>query len=192
MNRRVVALGAVAALALSGLGAGTYAWFVDVEVSAGQVITAATLDLELNTSASTPDIDVETGAPGDSGSVTFELANTGSLPGELSIAFVPDSENENGCEEPERLDEGGSCGADADLDANLDVTVSDGPGGHSSSGKLTELIAAGDLDFGVLGTGPAGSTAVTVDWTIPSSVDNRIQGDSVAFHLEATLDQIVP
>lgn len=68
---------ATAALGLSLIGGGTYAYFNDV-VETSNSFTAGTLNLEINKDPATI-IDVQNIKPGDWMNRTFKLSNTGSL-----------------------------------------------------------------------------------------------------------------
>lgn len=190
MNRKIIGGAAAVIAALALVGTGTYAYFVDTEVSADQSLEAGTLDLVPGNFMSSPAIAVEDVAPGDSDSVSFNLSNAGSIDGDLSLEVVSDQDSENTCTEPEGDDEP-DCGLDGvgELDDNLDIVISRGVT-PVWSGTLAALAA--DLDgqaFGLLADGT--SATLTVAWSIDESVDNRIQSDEAEFHIVATLDQAV-
>jgi spore coat-associated protein N len=85
---------ASAALGLSLIGGGTYAYFNDVETS-NNTFAAGTLDLAVNPSTI---IDVDNLKPGDAMYRTFKLENNGSLgisSVDLKTAYTVDSDNVN-------------------------------------------------------------------------------------------------
>lgn len=166
------------------VGAGTFAYFNDTESSTGNSFTAGTLDLAVGgeNPNSTPDFTLADLKPGDSGSITYTLNNVGSIDGYLDIAGVEVVNDGGVATEPE----GNTTG---DLGANITITASFAgstspfytgslDGFANALYNLNEPLAAG------------GSTTLTIDWNLPGSVGNEIQGDSVTVGMTFQLDQI--
>ena len=112
----------VAALLVMGLvGGGTWAFFTDTESSTNNSLAAGTLDLNIDggDSASTT-FSVSNKAPGDSGSGSSTLANSGSLDGELDIAFSAIT-NTPGAGGGEYEGGSGELGANAEIAVYIDV-----------------------------------------------------------------------
>jgi predicted ribosomally synthesized peptide with SipW-like signal peptide len=200
-TKRKIVIGVATLAAVSLVGAGSYAYFVDSEVSANQSIAAGTLDLTIDNQ--TPDLAVANAAPGDSGQVSWALANGGTLPGNLSLQVVITEDLDNGCNEPEDAVDGpnaADCGANGgELDDALLVTITDdhsftpvwGPGTlrqlHDQTAGATP---AARRPYFMLGA--ADTRQLIVSYSIPTSVENVIQSDSVKFHIDLKLDQQVP
>ena len=120
----------VAALMVMGLiGGGTWAYFSDPETSSGNILTAGTLDLTLD--GNDDDIKVIEALvsdvkPGDNNSEYIELANAGSLEGELDILFsaITNTESTGTTEyESDAIGSGGELGADATMAVWIDVNA---------------------------------------------------------------------
>ena len=79
---------------------GTGAWFTDQEQIAGNSFTAGSLNLELSDPGSVP-FSVSNLVPGQSGTKTITLTNSGSIPGTLDISLANIVQPENGITEPE-------------------------------------------------------------------------------------------
>lgn len=197
-------------LVVGMVGAGALAYFSDVETSSGNSFTAGTLDLVVTTSGVCSDVGKvtvnENGdgindnvvfanlAPGDSGSITWTLTNTGSLPGKILINQTLTNDSDGINTEPELL-------VDADLtvgelDNNM-VLVSTGtldgvPFEWSPwTGWMSDITSHPIVD-NIDGTRvlPAGKVLVlTYSWSIPTTVENIIQGDTFTANFTFTLAQ---
>jgi len=200
------------------VGGGTWAYFSDVETSSGNTLTGGILDLNINGGDADVAI-LTTGitnvAPGDSGKEYITLSNAGTLAGELDISVTAYTENDNGTEEPENdqstdtttgdlgavatmilwidSDEDGSFGAgdieltstaavayDESSNPTLDQEVLDNFASSSWNDAYAQLDEAG-------GTDP--SVRFYFEWTVPTSTDNRIMGDSADFDIQIELEQ---
>lgn len=201
-------------MALVGVlvGGGIYAYFSDTETSTGNVFTAGTLDLTVDSEnpwASTK-ITVANMKPGDSGAVDCTLTNAGNLAGTLTADITGLSDDQGSCTEPECVDEGGtysggSCTGNiaVNLSAKVDmvVWVDDGAGLGTAnngvkdgteqelfSGTLAAANTAGP--WSVTGGLSAGSTTyIGISYSIATTVTNEIQDDSSTFTIEFNLGQ---
>lgn len=85
--KKILGLTIAAVMVMAVAGVGTWAYFSDTETSTGNILTAGTLDLNVD-GGDTPVItlSVPTTFPGDSGSGSTTLLNDGSIAGELDIS----------------------------------------------------------------------------------------------------------
>ncbi len=97
--KKILGLTVAALLVMALVGGGTWAYFSDVETSSANILSAGTLDLNINgdnvnvnmlTLSDLKPGDTDAGSPG-----TVELRNVGSITGDLTIATGASSENES-------------------------------------------------------------------------------------------------
>jgi spore coat-associated protein N len=191
-------------LVIIGLvSAGTYAYFSDTESSTNNVLTAGTLDLNIdggNVAVTT--FTASAVAPGDSGSGSSTLANVGTMAGELDIttSAVTNTPGAGGTEY-----EGGSgeLGANAQIAMYIDVdqsgTWNAGDIGLQSNGAMYSFPTALNYDAinnyasetwnAVETMGISASDNIVVNWQVPAGAGNDIQGDSVRFDITFILEQ---
>jgi predicted ribosomally synthesized peptide with SipW-like signal peptide len=215
--RKILGLTVAALLVLGLVGGGTWAYFSDVETSTGNILTAGTLDLNIdggNADVKVIKTSVSNVAPGDSGSEYVLLANVGSLIGVMDVEVSAIANEDNGEEDPEddqATDTGlGDLGSQATivlwLDANEngvfdsgDIELND-DGAHAwASGTNETLTMAAIDDYDLVSWADAiildesGGTndevRLYVDWEVPDATDNRIMGDSASFDITFTLNQ---
>ena len=182
MKRILFALTALV-LVIGTVGAGTFAYFSDTETSSGNTFAAGTLDLKVGNENpnESPDFTIGDVKPGDSGTITYTLTNLGTIAGyiDLSGISVSDSEGTN----PES--ETGSLGDPGELSQNINVNVKVGTQ-TVYEGLLKNIASSYDVDA-ALGAGD--ETTLTIEWSVPTSVGNEIQGDTVTVVLTIELDQ---
>lgn len=179
----------VVGVVLSGLAAGTWAYFDDTETSSGNYIAAGTLDLEVN-GVGTFDVSIgEDGiGPGDSDSWDITVQNAGTVDGTLTLKFTnydytegtPSTVHPSGSH-----DLGDVTYITLYLDGNpFDISGLDDNGdGHVSLSELKDQV----INLGALTAGS--SETLTVSWEIDSNADNGIQGDTIQFDIEFALTQ---
>ena len=194
MSRKLLLSSIAIAATATLLGVGAYAKFSDSETSAIHSVTAGTLDLKIlngeQPDSSYPEYaaySVLNAAPGDANAQPtkqIHFRNVGSLPGALYVKVVMDTNNENGIVEPEASVD--NTDAVGELGQNMLVSI-DGIGAMQQQ-RLTDLNAAGPVQWGTLAPGAEGW--VSVAWAIPSTVGNEIMSDSATFHLEFSLEQL--
>jgi spore coat-associated protein N len=107
MKRILVSFMAIA-LVSALIGGGIYAYFSDIETSAGNVFTAGTLDLNLDGgNTNVVKFTVDDVKPGANGGGTWTVANVGNMDGYLDLESIGVSEAIGTTTDPELADEGG-------------------------------------------------------------------------------------
>jgi len=166
------------------VGAGTYAYFSDTESSVDNTLTAGTLDLNIEGGdVAITTFDVSNVAPGDNGTASSTLLNSGSLAGELDIATsgidnVPGVGGEYG---------GGSgeLGANAEIAIYLDIDQT----GTRTAGDVGLQSNGTTYDPMVAAMAASAQDDIIVLWDVPTDTGNDVQGDSVSFNITFTLEQ---
>ncbi len=206
-------------LALVALGLGgvmvynlTSALFTDVETTTDSTFTAGTLNLNVdeNDGEEFDNIVVSNiGVDGTvSGTKTWTINNTGSVPGNLTMEVFNVVNDENGCNEPEALDDltcddpgpdqgelGGVIATVVKLDddaigPNVESTIINTDLATANAGQyLTQWVG----NAGVVTIPAGGSATVTMDWSNnPATYGNEIQSDSLEFDIRFDLEQVTP
>ncbi|GAH38720.1 unnamed protein product [marine sediment metagenome] len=198
-------------LAIGVVGGGAFAVFSDVETVEVGDISAGTLDLTVGgENPCTEHITISNIAPGWEARFYFELKNTGSLPGKLSVEISEIINKENGRGYPE-LDAGDITygGLEGELGANLEVwffSMLDGTRGVRMVDDVGDPVVNKTIldtldaktfyvdvslhpEYG-LATLEPNETQTCKFWLIlPNTVGNIIQSDSVEFDFIFHLDQ---
>lgn len=170
---------------------GAFATFNDNEVSAGNTITAGTLDLTVggeNALASTL-VNIDNFMPGDYEEVDIQLTNQGSQPGNSWMWFTDIVCDTDALVEPEveaeaELEAAGTPAGD--LSSQIVVSVNSIEQGtmadiDTSKISLTELQPAGTADAGM---------TVTLGFEFLETAGNEYQGDTCEFTLVFGIDQV--
>ncbi len=201
--KKIIGLTLAALLVLAMVGGGTWAYFSDTEASTNNTLTAGTLDLKVDSLDTPVTTFSATGtAPGQSGSGATTLKNSGSLSGSLSVA-TSNVTNTGGAGGTEFEDGVGNLGGVAKVAIYIDVdengSWSAGDIGLKNDGNTYAHPTALDsqtIDSYASKTWSSIETMASnatdklhVDWQIPTSTGNNIQGDSVKFDFTFTLDQ---
>ena len=208
--KKIIGLTIAALLIIGMVGAGTWAYFSDTEESTGNTFTAGSLDLNPYIEGTGPggkttvnyypdagnneifgNVVFDNLVPGDSGSITWQLTNDGTIDGDFLVAALVET-YENTELEPEGT-EGNNGDGDGDLDEYLEVRISRGGiylvGSASTYGPLELLEGALDEDTMVLAAN-GGQVTYLLEWQIDGGVGNVIMSDSAEIDLTFTLDQI--
>jgi spore coat-associated protein N len=182
------------------IGGGVYAYYNDTETSTGNTFTAGTLDLNLDGgNTNVVKFTVDDTKPGDSGNGTWTVTNTGSIDGYLDLESVGVTEGTGTTTEPELADEpthndtiqlGNFLLAHIFVDTNnngsWDAGEADIFGTYASPAAINTIAGSYDLSLSLA----QGSTNyITLAWSIPTSTDNRIQGDNVTMNATFELQQ---
>jgi len=199
----------IACVLLMAMVAGvTIAYFSDTETSDNNTFTAGTLNLTVNGNdgSNTIVFTVTDANPGQSGSGTWTLVNTGNLAGyvDLENISVTNAENFNAAtNESEAANDADTSNATGggELAANLDVVlfVDDGAGGGTANnriqdgteatiynGKLGSITASYNQN---LALGSGATTYVSMTWSVGTGVNNTIMGDSATLNITVELGQ---
>jgi predicted ribosomally synthesized peptide with SipW-like signal peptide len=202
----------VAALMVMGLvGGGTWAYFSDTETSSGNILTAGTLDLNIDGGDSDikiVDTSVSNIYPGISTSNYTVLSNAGTLGGELDITFSAISNNSASTSEYGDGSDNISNNSDITftvwIDVNEDGTWNSGDIELEESGVVDTFDNDNTLDGGTLtnyasqtwgdiysGNMTSGaSDRFYIGYDVNgANVGNEIQEDSISWNITFTLEQ---
>jgi predicted ribosomally synthesized peptide with SipW-like signal peptide len=196
----------IAALLIIGLVAGgTLAYFSDTEASNGNTFTAGTLNLVSTvdgTGAAGKFIITAGGdglngnvafsniAPGETGTITWTLSNTGSISGNLTmLAATTFGEGAAPNDAELAADSTNLVG----LDQKLTVWVTRGGTDIPGLGTTLAYVPMSDLAAGLnlenQTIAASGSLVYVLNWQVPTIVGNEIQGDNATLDITFTLTQ---
>ena len=190
------------ALVSALIGGGIYAYFSDVETSTGNTFTAGTLDLNLDGgNINVVKFTVDDVKPGDSSGGTWTVANVGNMDGYLDLESIGVSEDIGTTTDPELADEvppgtdtaqlGNYLMVHMFIDANNNGSWDSGEtdifGTNASPVAINTIASSYGLDLSLLANG--GTNYITLLWSVGTTVDNRIQGDSVTLDITFELQQ---
>jgi predicted ribosomally synthesized peptide with SipW-like signal peptide len=182
------------------IGGGVYAYFSDIETSTGNTFTAGTLDLNLDGgNTNVVKFTVASVKPGDSGAGTWIVANVGNIDGYVDLESVGVTEGIGTSTDPELVDEPthaditqlgtyllGHLFVDTNNDGNWDSGEADIFGTNASPAAINTIAASYAQNLSLTN----GSTNYfTLAWSVPTSADNRIQGDNVTLGMTFELQQ---
>jgi len=202
--KKILGMGVLMAFLLAAVGGGTWAWFQDTETSANNSLTAGTLDLNVNGGNSAAATFALTNlAPGNIGSGSGTLSNVGSLEGEMdvSISNMANVGGSGGTEYEDGVGDLGNLGKMAIyIDVDQSGTWSSGDIGLKFDGTTYAYYAGGpsyqkidwynsDTWDNIVTLSGGASVDIVLDWVIPSDRGNNLQGDSVTFDVDFTLEQ---
>lgn len=201
--KKILGLTIAAVMIMVMVGGGTWAYFSDTEASADNSLTAGTMDLNIDGDNNVVNtFSATNAAPGDAGNGSSELSNVGNLEGELDIEITALT-NTGGTGGTEFEDGVGDLGGVALMAVYLDVDKS----GDFNAGDIglkadgTTYSYPSTLQYATIdsygsavwdGAATMAASAAydfVVDWEVPTSAGNNIQGDSVSFGILFTLEQ---
>lgn len=201
MNRKkmwlsIVLIGTV----LVATGAATFAFFSAQRTASVNKFTAGTMDLDVTANGNQlePFVIENMGENGTiSGTKTWTINNTGTLPGKLLFRLQGLTNKENGCNDQEKVVDP-TCeapGKVGDLGGVINLQIAlDGTDVVSSTLTQANANKIG-LDWNSLTPVimPAGSTrTITAHWeTTENEYGNEIQGDSLEFDANFRLIQLI-
>jgi len=216
MNKKIIISLSVISIVAAIVIGGTAAYFSDTETSKNNTFAAGTMDLDIDGDDTiVQTMNLSNKAPGDSGSESATLKNSGSLDGELDIAMgvvenYPCTDGANGGQNDGTeycTSDPGVLGSNAQMALYIDVDES----GNWSTNDIglkfdgTKYINTGSvaLDYNAIdnysgaawdnvynGLMAAGDQdGFVIDWKIPTSATNDIQGDALKFDITFTLEQ---
>ena len=176
----------------------TTSYFSDTEISSGNTITAGTLDLTVDGVNGTfvKHFVVSNMKPGQTfGRNYFKLKNVGTLPGVPKICLKNLNNIEStGFTEFENDGDSGELGANIELivDTNGSWLMTGGHKLNEFTGRCWTPSNPDDTEFAASGSdilSPNEEMIFGIRLDLPTTASNNIQGDSVSFDLEFTLDQ---
>ncbi len=194
------------------MGSGTYAYFSDTDTSSDNAFEAGILNLAVEgNDVCSESITISNLKPGDSAIIaTWNINNTGTITGNLSIKLSPVVNNENNCYE---MENDSTSGADeGELGQNLKVifAMDADSSGTWTSGDCYLSPTLGIQEWGEsrvysaylndysskewtnVKTSMAGGSSAgkfSVSYTLPVDTGNEVQSDSCTFDIIFTLDQ---
>lgn len=186
-RRRVLGSLLTVGTASAAAGAGTMAAFSDVESSSGNTVQAGTLDLALDGADQTVTfLDVSGIQPGDSGSSSVTLGNTGTLAGDLEVDVAAIRDHENGFYGKESGQDGTS--SDGELDDYLELRATIGTATVWPRQTVSKLTVGATYSPNATITG-GGTGTFTLEWWLPTDTTDIVQSDSVELDLTFRLVQ---
>lgn len=215
LSRRKV-LGSVGTIgvASAAAGAGTMAFFNDEETSTSNTVQAGTLDLVMDWdyTANQDIAGTQSGSGGAGASFNISDLKPGDE-GHVKVCFTPESnpawiwlkmsevaDNDHFDTEPEKEAEGGSTDGDGELDDKMKARLVYADNGDVIQGWGTLNGVLDSLSSGVLLDSDRGTSSddyfsasqercVKLEWKIPTSVGNVIQGDNAKFDIKLYAEQ---
>jgi predicted ribosomally synthesized peptide with SipW-like signal peptide len=208
MKKIIASLAMITLVATLVVGA-TRAIFSDTETSFDNTFAAGTLDLKVDGSDE-PVVHVTLSdmKPGDTYTQNWTFSNTGSLTGQPWIEIVNLVNYDNDCNDPEAAVPDTTCGVpgagEGELGANLRIVINEPgaagymyPHGPDCLPNGRECRVDFWDSYGPIGQGtweniPGGSNLAPMQFvfSIPTTVGNIIQSDSLEFDIVFHLDQI--
>ena len=186
-------------LVAGGAIAGTAAFFTAQRTASTNKFVAGTLDMDVQSNGivNEPFVIENMGDNANiSGTKTWTVKNTGTLPGRLLVRLQNVSNKENGCNDQEKAAEPG-CEADNEGELGGVITLNvglDGVDKVSSTLATANQSKIGD-DWNALAPivlAPGESRTITTHWATPETAyGNEIQSDSVEFDMNFRLIQLI-
>jgi len=178
-------------------GAGTMAYFSDVETSSGNTFTAGTLELKLNDGDENVVMFTVTNVkPGDSGSAEVKLSGAGTLDGYLDITFSGVVDNDPTLTEPEDLVDDTVGDGQGELADNLHILAYIDENNNDEFDSGTDELVYDGMAINIAGERLSdyafSHDAVKyfrIEWSVDSDVGNEIQDDEAGFDIEFELAQ---
>jgi hypothetical protein len=146
----------------------------------------------LSMSSGQPLFNLAVVAPGDTGSATLVVTNPQPFPVTFSVAVTGLTNDDNGCNQPERAIGDTNCGAGGgELQADLRLVL-------TATSRTDRLITERTVDewavrpaVDTLALSGYESRTYRVDYQLPIDSSNITQSDLVAFRFEMRLDQVL-
>ena len=185
------------AVVICAAGAGTYAYFTATRTTSANKFVTGTLDLDVSANGNKlePFVVENIGESGDiSGTKTWKVRNTGSLPGRLLVKLQNVANADNGCNDQEKNIEP-TCEADdlGELGNVVVLNISvDGANIASSSLATANMADLGNKWSNVtpIIIPAGGEKTVVAYWSADETAyGNEIQSDSTKFDIDFRLVQ---
>lgn len=200
MNKKNVwfSIGVIALVAVVAIGA-TAAYFTAQRTASTNKFAAGTLDMNVQSDSvvNKPFVIENMGDNANiSGTQTWTVKNTGTLPGRLLVRLQNEVNKENGCNDQEKATEPG-CDGDTNGELGGVITLNvalDGVDKVSSTLATVNQTKIG-IDWNALPLivlQPNESRTITAHWATPETgYGNEIQSDSTEFDLNFRLIQLI-
>ena len=199
MNRKIVYSISLIAIIGAAAAAGTYAYFTATRTTSANKFVAGTLDLDVSANGNKlePFVIENLGDNANiSGTKTWTVTNTGSLPGRLFVRLQNVVNSENGCANDQEKTADPTCdqpGKEGDLGKVITLNMAlDGQDKASSTLATADMASIG-TQWGNLPPiiiAPGASKTVTAHWaTGENAYGNEVQGDGVQFDANFRLVQ---
>jgi hypothetical protein len=178
----------------------TQAYFTDKKTSSGNTFAVGTLNLEVGGNSGSnvePFVISDIGSGVNSGSKTWKIKNTGSLPGQFSASLDKITNYENGCNDPEK---------------EVDTTCENPGPNKGELGKYIKVIyyfngekkvesymtETASIEINnqwnaidpLIVLNPGEEAELKMDWVADDNYGNEIQSDSLDFDMSFSLKQI--
>lgn len=190
-------------LVAGGSIAGTFAYFTATRTASTNTFEAGTLDLSVtgdNNIANEPFVIENMGANANiSGTKTWTITNTGSLPGRLLVRLTNLANQENGCNDQEKFTEPG-CDANTEGELGGVITMNVALDGQDVPTVKSTLASNQVLTIGDLWNDtvtpvimqPNETRTITLSWaTGEDEYGNEIQSDSLSFDSVFQMIQLI-
>jgi len=200
MNKKIWYSISLIMIVATGASIGTYSYFTADRTTSANKFVVGTMDLDISANGNKlePFVVENIGSdPNISGTKTWTIKNTGSLPGRLLLSLKNLSNLENGCNDQEKLADPTCDEPNKEGDLGKAVILKMSLDGQE---KAESNLATANADK--IGTAWANSEAVilqpgeekqlSADWSADiNSYGNEIQSDSVQFDIDFRLIQLV-
>jgi len=209
MKNIIKSLAIIAAVAAVVVG-GSIAYFSDKETSTGNTFTAGTIDISVdghNPWSETAAYTLEDMKPGYVDYTNFVIKNEGTNPANITKSITGISDDENGINEPECKEYGGSWSGSVcsggtavnDLENvityDLSVVVKDSNGNeiwnqilYNNDKTIAEIQSVGGMFLGMIPVG--GTMEVTESYHMLDTAGNKYQSDKMTFDITLVAEQL--
>lgn len=184
----------------------TQALYVDKETSQAANFVVGTLDMAVTGPGSQAVDSLQVDSIGSlaalAGKKTWEIQNAGTLPGVFSMSLANLQNLENGCNEPEALEDS-TCedpgSGQGELGSRIITSVFVRANGENreafssdlSDKNVTSYSLLWKREVGQLILQPKESVQITLDWAaVEDQLSNVVQGDSLMFDIVFNLQQV--
>lgn len=188
-------------LVVGGVAAGTFAFFTAQRTTSVNKFTAGTLDLDVTANGNKlePFVIENMGQNANiSGSKTWTVKNTGTLPGRLLVRLQNVVNKENGCNDQEKAVDVNceSPGKEGDLGAvitlKLDLDSVEKVLSTLATAQMTKIGLDWNALTPIIVLQPNEERTITAHWaTDETQYGNEIQSDSVEFDVNFRLIQLI-
>lgn len=197
-NQKIlISIGIIAAVAIGGVG--TYSYMSAQRIVQGSKLAAGTIDLDVasNGNQLEPFVIENMGENANiSGTKTWTIKNTGSLPGRFLFRLQNLSNKDNGCNDQEKeIEPACEANDEGELGNLIDLKIAVDGVQKASSTLATANESAIGQDWNTLTPiilAPNETKSITASWAVgESAYGNEVQSDSVGFNADFRLIQLI-